>query len=269
MKKNILCSLLLVVVFWSFAYCDDPKPIPPAPVPTPVIPSKPTIVAPKDVSGTGTKKDPYVFTSMTRCILTLSGTTGSEKIEWDINTAPSDSVVLDSKYLSFSLFEGGLFDVTAHGPDVYSKIWFSIKSGTDPPGPAPTPGPGPGPSPTPIPPSSQITVVVVKDGMTLSKLPQSQLQALLSSRVRDYCDKHCLKGADNKTPEFKIYEKDTVVDKQSANIQKAFKTAIDDMSAAKSNGPWIAISNGTTGYSGPYPVTEIEVLDLLKKYGGE
>ena len=33
--------------------------------------------------------------------------------------------------------------------------------------------------------------------------------------------------------------------------------------------PWITISNGKRGYSGPVPETEAELLALLKKYGGE
>lgn len=261
---NKIFAALVLLSFWSVGYCDDPKPVPVPPTPKPSA----VITAPKEVSGIGTKKDPYIFTSSTRCLLSLVG--AAEGTKWDTADSPSDAVVIDGKYLSFSLFENGLYEVVAYGPDVYSKVWFSIKSGLDPPNPGPSPGPNPGPGPSPVPiPTSKLTVVVVKNGSILSKLSAAKLQALLSSRVRDYCDKHCNFGADGKTPEFKIYEKDTDVGRQSANIQKAFKTAVEDMTAAKTEEPWIAISNGTTGYSGPYPDDEASVLTLLKKYGGE
>lgn len=234
---------------------------PPVPKPAPV-----ALTAPKEVSGTGKKLDPFVFTVSTRCVLTLSG--GNDSVRFDVDDAPTDLEILDNKYATFSLFEDGLFQLTAHGGDVYSKVWFQIKSGTDPPPPGPGPGPEPGPVDPPAPQPSPLWVVIVKDGATLSKLPASQLAALTSAKIREYCDSHCRKGTDGKTPEFKLYEKDTEVTRQSPAIQKAFQTAVEDMRKANSTGPWLAISNGTAGYSGPLPLTESAVLEKLKEYGG-
>lgn len=220
------------------------------------------LVAPKEVSGTGKKLDPYVFTISTRCILRLTGqNTG---VVFDVDDAPSDIEIIDNRYASFSLYEPGLYQLTAHGGSVYSKVWFQIKTGTDPP---PEPGP-PQPRPDDKPVVGKLWVVIVKDGAHLTQLPSSQMQALLSTKIRDYCSTHCLAGTDGKTPEFKVYDKDTDVSQQSPAIQKAFKMAVDDMAKAGSTAPWLTVSNGKTGYSGPLPLTETAVIEKLKIYGG-
>jgi hypothetical protein len=217
------------------------------------------LVAPKEVSGTGKKLDPFVFTTSTRCLLRLTGqNTG---VVFDLEDAPTDLEIIENRYAVFSLYEPGLYQLTAHGGSIYSKVWFQIKSGTDPPSP---------PVPTPVEPPvvGKLWVVIVKDGAHLSQLPSSQIQALLSASVRDYCAAHCLKGTDGKTPEFKVYDKDTDVSQQSPAIQKAFKTAVEDLTKSGTTSPWLAVSNGKTGYSGPLPLTEAALLEKLKIYGG-
>ena len=232
--------------------------------PPPVNPPTPeqdlsVLVAPKGVSGTGKKLDPYVFTTSTRCLLRLTGQ--NKDVVFDIEDAPSDIEIIENRYASFSLYEPGLYQLTAHGGAVYSKVWFQIKSGTDPP-----PHIEPPPDDQPI--VGKLWVVIVKDGAHLSRLPSSQMQALLSTTLLDYCATHCLKGTDGKTPEFKVYDKDTDISQQSPAIQKAFNTAVDDLNKSGTTGPWLTISNGKTGYSGPLPLTEAAVLEKLKVYGG-
>lgn len=251
------CAVFLTLCTAS-AWAADPPPVNP---PTPEQDLS-VLVAPKEVSGTGKKLDPFVFTTSTRCILRLTGqNTG---VVFDVDDAPSDIEIIDNRYASFSLYEPGLFQLTAHGGTVYSKVWFQIKSGTDPP-PVPQP-PIPDPHDKTV--VGQLWVVIVKDGAHLSQLPSSQMQALLSTRVRDYCTAHCWKGTDGKTPEFKVYDKDTDISQQSPAIQKAFKTAVDDLAKSGTNGPWLTVSNGKTGYSGPLPLTEAAVIEKLKVYGG-
>ncbi len=250
------CAVLLTLCTTSLWAADPPPVNPPTPGQDLSV-----LVAPKEVSGTGKKLDPFVFTTSTRCILRLTGqNTG---VVFDIDDAPSDIEIIDNRYASFSLYQPGLFQLTAHGGTIYSKVWFQIKSGTDPPEPKP---PVPGPDDKPV--VGKLWVVIVKDGAHLSQLPSSQMQALLSTTVRDYCTAHCLKGTDGKTPEFKVYDKDTDVSQQSPAIQKAFKTAVDDLAKSGTTGPWLTVSNGKTGYSGPLPLTEAAVIDKLKVYGG-
>ena len=251
-------SLCVFCLLAGRVLADDPAP-PPAPLP-------PVIKAPKEVTGTGSKADPYVFTKSTRCILELVGDVPDlTKLKWDKDDAPSDLEIIASRYASFSLYEDGLHQLTAHGGDIYSKVWFQIHSGLDPPGPTP-----PGPTPDPQPPEpSPLYVVIIRDSSTLSKVPQAQQLAIRSLKVKDYCATHCLKGKDGQTPEFRIYEPDTDVSLQSAGIQKAFKTAVDDRAKSGDSGPWLAVSNGTTGYSGPVPEDEAKLLEKLQAYGGK
>lgn len=254
--KRLLLLALLCLPLATPVRADDPPP------PGPVAPS--AIIAPKEVSGTGKKLDPFVFTRSTRCVLELTGPT--ENVAWDQEDAPTDTQILASRYASFSLYEDGLYQITAHGGAVYSKVWFLIKSGTDPP-PGPNP---PGPTPDPKPEPAPLWVVIVRDGASLSKLPQSQLTALNGAALRDYCKTHCRPGADGKTPDFRIYEPDTDVSHQSPAIQKAYKTAVEEMTKADPTRttPWLTLSNGKTGYSGPLPTDEASILAKLKTYGG-
>ncbi|MDB5338688.1 MAG: hypothetical protein JWN70_4307 [Planctomycetaceae bacterium] len=248
------CSVLLMLCTTSLWAADPPPVNPPTPEQDLSV-----LVAPKEVSGTGKKLDPFVFTISTRCILRLTGqNTG---VVFDIDDAPSDIEIIDNRYASFSLYEPGLYQLTAHGGAVYSKVWFQIKSGTDPP-----PHVDPAPEDKTV--VGKLWVVIVKDGAHLSQLSSSQMQALLSTTVRDYCTAHCLKGTDGKTPEFKVYDKDTDVSQQSPAIQKAFKTAVEDLAKSGTTGPWLTVSNGKTGYSGPLPLTEATVIEKLKVYGG-
>ena len=260
MRRPIYIGIALCWCVISLA--EDPlPPTPPKPDPIPV-----KIVAPKEVSGIGTKAEPFLFTPSTRCILELTGdVVDPAKVRWDKDDAPGDIEIIAGRYASFSLYRDGVYQLTAHGGDIYSKVWFQIHSGLDPPGPQP-PGPTP-PGPTPT--VGKLWVVIIKDGAKLTQLPSSQMQALLSTKIRDYCDAHCFKGTDGKTTEFKIYEKDTDVSRQSPDIQKAFKTAVDDLTKSGGSGPWLTVSNGKYGFSGPLPPTEAAVLDKLKIYGGE
>lgn len=135
--------------------------------------------------------------------------------------------------------------------------------------------PLPGPQPAPLPPApivvpitpAPLAVVIVKDNSKLSDLPSEQLAALMSGTLRDYCKSHCRLGPDGKTPEFRTYEWDTDTKLESKDIQDLFSDAVSHGKA--SGAPWLAVSNGKAGFSGPFPATETEALAVLKKYGGE
>lgn len=224
------------------------------------------IVAPKEVSGIGRKEDPFVFTKSTRCILELQGK--SQGVSWDIEDAPKDTVLLNNQYPSFSLYQDGLFQIIAHGGEgVYCKVWFSIKSGTDPPTPDPDPvDPKPDPEPNPQP--GKLMVIMVKDLSRVSELSPKQLEILLSTKIREYTATHCKTGTDGKTPEFKVFNVDTVIEGESPEIKEGFAAAAKEIKE-KNGIAWLAVSNGKSGWSGPLPENEEKTLELLKKYGGE
>ncbi len=79
--------------------------------------------------------------------------------------------------------------------------------------------------------------------------------------VRDYLFKNCVRSADGKTVEYRIWD-------ITVPITNAPKLWQDAFARPKKSIPWILISNGKTGYEGLLPTTTEELLTLLKKYGG-
>jgi len=129
--------------------------------------------------------------------------------------------------------------------------------GPVPPGPQPDPTP---PDPAPIPGDSN-RVLIVYESSDLSKLPASQSVLMSSANVREYLTRKCSKGATG-TPEFRIWDKDT----DTSNVGQVWK---DAMALPRNAVPWLIVSNGKSGYSGPLPVNEVELLTKLKQYLGD
>jgi hypothetical protein len=131
-----------------------------------------------------------------------------------------------------------------------------------PPDPTPVP-----PDPTPIPPQpAGFRVLILEETAERGKLPASQVTALTSTQARAYMNAKTPKGPDGKTPEWRMLDDDHVdVSFLAENWKKALELARKD-SAGKL--PWIVVSNGSAGESRPFPATEAELLELLRKYGG-
>ena len=263
----------------AFTFADDPKPVPtptptpivvPTPAPTPVPNVENKLTPQKEVSGMGSKADPYIFTTSTRVLLTLNlpeATNPKPKVDWDLEDAPPDTLVLDDKYVTWSLYKAGDFQIIAHGSGLYSKVWVRVQASKPDPTPVP-PGPNPPPNPTPVP-TGKLWVVIVEESDNLTTVPSSILLSKFSQKVREYCYSHCVKNAKG-VPEFKVYDDDQdIADSgESAEIKDAFKAAVADRKAKNTDVPWIVISNGKDGYSGPLS-NEEDTLKLLKQYGGE
>ena len=116
--------------------------------------------------------------------------------------------------------------------------------------------------------SKLISVVIVRDGETSSKLPQSILNQFTSIKIRDYCFTHCILSPES-NPEFRIFDENTDVSKESKSIRDLFKQATDGLTKDSKRRPWVAISSGASIFNTSLPTTEAETLKLLKKYGGE
>jgi hypothetical protein len=127
--------------------------------------------------------------------------------------------------------------------------------GPTPPGPTP-PGPTPGPAPIP---EAGLRVLIVYESSELSKLPPAQANVLYAKSVRDFLNASCAVGADGKTREWRIWDKDVDPGQESAVWQAAMKRP-------RASVPWLLVSNGRTGYEGPLPATADDLLTLLKKY---
>jgi hypothetical protein len=127
--------------------------------------------------------------------------------------------------------------------------------------PNPPPGPGPDPGPTPQPGAGK-RMLIVYESSDLSKLPPAQAVLITSGTVRDYLNRVCDKGPDGRTPEFRIWDKDTDL----SNVPQTWK---DAMALPRTNLPWLIVSNGTSGYSGPLPADAASAMAKLKQYLGE
>lgn len=132
---------------------------------------------------------------------------------------------------------------------------------TPDPKPDPTPDPKPDPQPTP----GKISVLMIEDTAKRPLLPRPQLDAMTSQAVRGYLNAHCAKAADG-TPQWRLWHVGNSAEHEAENWQRAmaqFK-AISPAPAL----PYIMISNGVTGYGGPLPQTEADLMALLRKWGG-
>ena len=132
-------------------------------------------------------------------------------------------------------------------------------------GPIPPPEPDPippGPDPTPPIPGDANRVLIVYESSQLSSLPPAQAVLMSASSVRGYLAKRCIVGPDKVTPDFRIWDKDVDL----TNVPQVWK---DAMAIPRTSLPWIVVSNGKAGYSGPLPADETGLMATLKKYLGE
>lgn len=106
-----------------------------------------------------------------------------------------------------------------------------------------------------------LQILVIEETADRMRIPRTQLEALFGQRLREYCSTHCSKS-DGVTPDFRAIDKDSDVSKTDKWIQDAFKEPRTSL-------PWISLSNGKAGFSGPLPEDEDRLMQLLKRFGGE
>lgn len=157
------------------------------------------------------------------------------------------------------LIGSGKFRISAYAYDPergQSRKRIDIELG--PPKPPEPPAPDP-PTPADELPIEGVglRVLVVYESSELSRLPETQKQVLSSTIVREFLNSHCAKDGD--TYEYRFYD-------QNADMTFANDRWKKAMAKARKSVPWVAISNGRKGYSGPLPLSIEEMLALLKKY---
>lgn len=128
-----------------------------------------------------------------------------------------------------------------------------------PPGPGPTPVP-PDPAPIPVP-SPGLRVLMIEETGTRHKLPLQQQACFTHPKIRGYLTTHCAKGRDGRTPEFRVYDQDVVLQSEAQHWH-------DMMRKPRPLLPWVVITNGSQGFSGPMPPDVDSFLELLKQFGG-
>lgn len=110
-------------------------------------------------------------------------------------------------------------------------------------------------------PAEQFTVLIVHE--TADKLPSAQKAIITSVLVREYLAKKCPNLSDGQTA-YRIWDWNTDPAADLPVFQEAWKAK-----TTREKIPWILISDGKKGFSGPLPATVTETLNLLRKYGGE
>jgi hypothetical protein len=165
-------------------------------------------------------------------------------------------------------FTAVLVAFNAETKAIERSMWPIVIGKPTPPGPEPVPPDPIPPDPQPIPPQpAGFRVLILEETAERSKLPKAQLSALLSTKAREYMNAKCPKGPDGKTPEWRMFDDDQVdTSFLSDNWKKAVELARKDSTIGKL--PWIVVSDGGKGESRPFPQTEAELLDLLKRFGG-
>jgi hypothetical protein len=119
----------------------------------------------------------------------------------------------------------------------------------------------------PFPSEGGLTVIILVEDNEIGRLPPAQASALADKDVLRYLrDKSA-----RITPEdwaTRIWDPDYTRE-QLKNAPPALVSAYEaTVKLAAGKSPWIAISNGTKGFSGELPPDAASLLELLKKFGG-
>ena len=144
--------------------------------------------------------------------------------------------------------------VLAQNPLSWDETVFTITVGQ----PEPTPEP-----PEPTPPSPGVAPIegegfrVLFVAETSEPLPPAVEDSFYSKLITDYLNANCIKVEGQ--PEFRRFDPDTPF----TNPQHRFAKAL---ARPRTSLPWLIISNGKSGYEGPFPTTVEATLALLKQY---
>jgi hypothetical protein len=157
------------------------------------------------------------------------------------------------------------------GSHMSAPRWFRV-TGRDtptppsPPTPPQPPTPPTPPTPPPQPPAPiptagfRVLIVYNKQAMENERYAKEQTDFMYSGDSLAYLNRVCTKGPDGKTAEFRIWPDTTPTDRAPAIWQEAMRLPRSGLDT----NPWLIISNGTTGYSGPMPRTDITAF--VKKF---
>lgn len=158
--------------------------------------------------------------------------------------------------ISSSIVDPYLKTLTLAKPGDYAPVWHQIaagiKAGLAPQPPPVPPGPVDPPKPQPPIPVSSLHVLIIEETNDRGTLPAAQAQIFTSTKVLGWL-------RTNAPEHWRIWDADQKPELAPAEFQEALKLPRQGL-------PWIVISNGTTGFSGPLPTNEMDTLSLLQKY---
>lgn len=117
-------------------------------------------------------------------------------------------------------------------------------------GPRPPPDPNVDPKPEPPGPAGKLMVLIVEETDARGTLPAGQIPIFGAKEIREFA---------KTAGELRILDKDQDISGAEAWIQTAFKEPRQSL-------PWIVLSNGRTGYSGPLPASVADTMTLLRRF---
>lgn len=127
--------------------------------------------------------------------------------------------------------------------------------------PLPAPGPGPGPTPDDAPfPAQGLHVLIVHETKDAARLPAGQRTILWSQASREFLDSKC--ALDGKTRAWRIYDPDV-------DLTHEAQVWRDAMAVPRQSLPWLCLSNGRTGYSGPLPADVAAFQTIVSQHAGQ
>jgi len=186
----------------------------------------------------------------------------------DLEDANNTLVKISSESCEPSKLSTGVYTITKPGTHIIKAIvlaqnplsWdeatFTVTIGKPEPGPTPEPPAPDPPTPGEAPIEGEgFRVVFIAE--TGEQLPPSVEDSFYSKLITDYLNSNCIKVEGQ--PEFRRFDPDT----QFTNPQHRFAKA---MARPRTSLPWLIISNGKSGYEGPFPTTVEATLALLKQY---
>ena len=102
-------------------------------------------------------------------------------------------------------------------------------------------------------------ILIVEESSKRRDLPASQAAIFSSAELSNYAKAKCV--AVDGVPEFRVFDPDVVLTNESDVWRKA-------MAIERKSLPWLIVSDGRHGFSGPLPLTLEDTMAIVKRYGG-
>lgn len=227
----------------------------------PDIPEPPPAPAPKAV--TELQPDQWYVIESTMPVVVLGSPAGLVTITAETGPMKMRGQFVDAKGIETRTYSSPyLYTVEAAGAGIVELLVIPQSvddaadvvrktltvSGT---GPEPPPDPDVDPEPEPEPgPAGKLMVLIVEETDARGTLPAGQIPIFAAKEVRDFL---------KTTGDLRIFDKDQDITGAEPWVQTAWKEPRQSL-------PWIILSNGQAGYSGPLPASVADTMVLLRKY---
>ena len=260
----------LVVWFQVSSIVNPPAPIPVNPDVKPVDPTdKNPVTLSYQINGEG---EFFAVTDKgVKCaigdVIDFKARTIGKSITWDWLTEEKFQVRYTADALTFFAARAGVYRLGASTAikDTATKLtWARVTVGDPAPDPQPKPPDPKPPDPKPPDPPKPITGLrVIFVAESSSNMTKEQLNIWNSTRIADYLNRKTVKT--DGRPGWRKWDPDINVSNETETWKQIWAATKGSLGAL----PALVIVDGVKGEVFPWPPTEQEALDFLKKKGGE